>query len=343
MSIPTPGAPSTARSSAVGGSVSGLRGPSGLYAFLVIVAAMAGLPFVSSVYMLTLMVPFFGFAIALLGFNLLFGYTGLLSFGHAMFLGVGAYTAAVLTSKLGVQSFELILLASVAAAAIIALPMGFLCVRYTRIFFGMLTLAFGMLFHSILFKFYGLTGGDQGMRVVRPLLFGMDFAGGKTAFITGPFYYYALGLLTLLGLVMWRIVRSPFGLHLQAIRENPQKAAYLGVTVSYLRLSAFVISGIYGAVGGAILAVSIGLADPEIVYWTQSGNLVFMAVLGGSSTFAGPVVGGLAFVMLQDTVMAETQYWRFVMGAVLVLLVIFFPRGIAGLFGDVLARFKRGS
>ncbi|MFG1346856.1 branched-chain amino acid ABC transporter permease [Xanthobacter autotrophicus DSM 431] len=338
MSIPT-----SARVTVAPAAPAALWRPSGLAAFLVIVAAMAVLPAFASTYMLTLMVPFFGFAIALLGFNLLFGYTGLLSFGHAMFLGIGAYAAAVMTSKLGVRSIELVLLAAIAAAALISIPVGFLCVRYTRIFFGMLTLAFGMLFHSILFKFYGLTGGDQGMRVMRPLLFGMEFEGGKTAFITGPFYYYALGLLTVLGFAMWRIVRSPFGLHLTAIRENPQKAAYLGVTVPRMRLAAFVISGVYGAIGGVILAVTIGLADPEIVYWTQSGNLVFMAVLGGSGAFAGPVVGGLAFVLLQDTVMSATQYWRFVMGAVLVLLVIFFPRGIAGLFGDVLARFKRGS
>ena len=341
MSTPTSGTSSVPARTVAAPAV--FRWPSGLAAFLVIMVAMAGLPFVVSTYMLTLMVPFFGFAIALLGFNLLFGYTGLLSFGHAMFIGVGAYAAAAMTSKLGVLSIEGILLAAAAAAVAIALPVGFLCVRYTRIFFGMLTLAFGMLFHSILFKFYGLTGGDQGMRVVRPLLFGMEFEGGKTAFITGPFYYYALGLLTLLGFVMWRIVRSPFGLHLTAIRENPQKAAYLGVTVSRMRLAAFVISGVYGAIGGVILAVSIGLADPEMVYWTQSGNLVFMAVLGGTGTFAGPVVGGLAFVLLQDTVMSATQYWRFVMGGILVLLVIFFPRGIAGLFGDALARLKRGN
>lgn len=316
---------------------------SGLSALLVILAAMAALPFFASTYTLTLMVPFFALAIALLGFNLLFGYTGLLSFGHAMFLGIGAYTAAVMTSKLGVQSFELILLVSILVSMIIAIPVGFLCVRYTRIFFGMLTLAFGMLFHSVLYKFYGLTGGDQGMRVLRPLLFGMEFEGGKTAFLTGPFYYYALGLLGALGLIMWRIVRSPFGLHLQAIRENAQKAAYLGVQVTRMRLAAYVISGIYGAIGGAILAISIGLADPEIVYWTQSGNLVFMAVLGGSGAFIGPVVGSLAFVLLQDTVMSITQYWRFVMGAVLILLVVFFPGGLSGIAGSLLYRFKRGS
>lgn len=331
-------APSTAQGVAAPALATALPRLSGIWAFLAVVIAMAVLPLFASTYMLTLMVPFFAFAIALLGFNLLFGYTGLLSFGHAMFLGVGAYTAAVMTSKLGIQSFELILLTAVAVALVIALPVGFLCVRYTRIFFGMLTLAFGMLFHSILFKFYDLTGGDQGMRVIRPLLFGFEFEGGKTAFLTGPFYYYALALLAVLGLLMWRIVRSPFGLHLQAIRENAQKASYLGVRVPLMRLAAFAISGAYGAVGGAVLAVSIGLADPEMVYWTQSGNLVFMAVLGGSGAFVGPVIGGLAFVLLQDAVMAATQYWRFVMGAILVLIVIFFPRGIAGIAGDLMAR-----
>ena len=194
----------------------------------------------------------------------------------------------------------------------------------------MLTLAFGMLFHSFLFKFYGITGGDQGMRVLRPLLLGMEWRGGKTAFLTGPFYYYALVLFALLGLAMWRITQSPFGLHLRAIRENAGKAAYVGVQIFRMRLTAFVISAVYGGIGGTILAVTTGLADPELAYWTHSGNLVFMAVLGGSGTFAGPAIGALVFVLLQDFVMSVTQYWRFVMGGVLVLLVVFMPQGLSG-------------
>ena len=313
----------------------------GLWVLLALLAVAAALPAFVQSYSLLLMVPFFAYGISLLGFNLLFGTTGLLSFGHALFLAIGAYTAAVMTSKLRILSFEAILAVAVLIAMLVAVPVGALCVRYTRIFFGMLTLAFGMLFHSFLFKFYGLTGGDQGMRVLRPLLLGLDPGGGKTAFLTGPFYYYALALFALLSLVMWRIVQSPFGLHLRAVRENPGKAAYLGVRVRRMRLAAFVISAGYGAVGGAILGVSVGLADPELAYWTHSGNLVFMAVLGGSGSFAGPALGALAFVLLQDAVMAATEYWRFVMGAVLVLLVVFFPRGLAGLAGDVAKRFRR--
>jgi branched-chain amino acid transport system permease protein len=310
----------------------------GLWVLLTLIAVMALLPLVASPYALLLMLPFVGYGVALLGFNLLFGTTGLLSFGHALFLGVGAYAAAVLTSKFGVLSFEIILIVAALASTLVSLVIGVLCVRYTRIFFGMLTLAFGMLFHSFLYKFYTITGGDQGMRVLRPLLLGMEWRGGKTAFLTGPFYYYALILFALLGLTMWRITQSPFGLHLRAIRENAGKAAYVGVEIFRMRLAAFVISAIYGGIGGTILAVTTGLADPELAYWTHSGNLVFMAVLGGSGTFAGPAIGALVFVVLQDFVMAITQYWRFVMGSVLVLLVIFMPQGLAGTIELLFAR-----
>lgn len=302
----------------------------GLWVLLGLIAVMALMPLIASPYALLLMLPFIGYSIALLGFNLLFGSSGLLSFGHALFLGVGAYTAAVLTSKFSILSFELLLITAALMSGLISLVVGALCVRYTRIFFGMLTLAFGMLFHSFLFKFYSITGGDQGMRVLRPLLLGMEWRGGKTAFLTGPFYYYALILFALLGLAMWRITQSPFGLHLRAIRENDGKAAYVGVQIFRMRLTAFVISAVYGGIGGAILAVTTGLADPELAYWTHSGNLVFMAVLGGSGTFAGPAIGALVFVVLQDFVMSITQYWRFVMGAVLVLLVVFMPQGLSG-------------
>jgi branched-chain amino acid transport system permease protein len=310
----------------------------GLWVLLGLIAVMAFLPLVASPYALLLMLPFVGYGIALLGFNLLFGTTGLLSFGHALFLGAGAYTVAVLTSKFGILSFEIILIAAALTSGLVSLVIGMLCVRYTRIFFGMLTLAFGMLFYSFLFKFYAITGGDQGMRVLRPLLLGMEWRGGKTAFLTGPFYYYALTLFALLSLAMWRMTQSPFGLHLRAIRENAGKAAYVGVEIFRMRLAAFVISAAYGGIGGTILAVTTGLADPELAYWTHSGNLVFMAVLGGSGTLAGPVIGALVFVVLQDFVMAVTQYWRFVMGSVLVMLVIFMPQGLAGAIELLVAR-----
>jgi branched-chain amino acid transport system permease protein len=305
-------------------------------------AALALLPLLAPPYYAGLLVPFFGYAIALLGFNLLFGYAGLLSFGHAMFLGFGAYGAAVAAGVLGVRSFEAVLVMATLAAMAAALPIGFLCVRHVGIFFGMLTLAFGMLFHSFLFKFYHLTGGDSGMRVPRMNILGLEFAAyNKIDFLAGPFYYYCLALLLIAGLVMWRIVQSPFGLHLEAVRDNARKAEYLGVQVRRFRLAAFVISAGFGAVGGAILGFRVGLADPELVYWTQSGQLVFMAVLGGFGNFFGPILGALAFTLLQDELQSVTQYWRFILGAILAVIVVGFPAGLAGL-GEELARRMAG-
>jgi len=301
--------------------------------------ALALLPQVVPPYYVGLMIPFYGYAIALLGFNLLFGYTGLLSFGHAMFLGIGAYGAAVMSSVFGVTSFELVLVVVMLAAALIALPIGLLCVRYVGIFFGMLTLAFGMLFHSFLFKFYYVTGGDSGMRVARMNILGLPFNSyNKIEFLAGPFYYYCLALLLIAGFVMWRLVHSPFGLHLKAVRDNARKAEYLGVHVRRFRLAAFVISAAFGAAGGAILGFRVGLADPELVYWTQSGQLVFMAVLGGFTNFFGPIIGALSYILLQDQLQSLTEYWRFVLGAVLALIVIGLPEGLSGLVVDLRRR-----
>ena len=341
-----------------------MRGPA--LAFLVAaIVALGMVPVLAPPYYANLLVPFFGYAIALLGFNLLFGYAGLLSFGHAMFLGLGAYGAAVMAGVLGIAQFEIVLvgvalaglivalpigfaqfeiaLIGVALAGlIVALPIGFLCVRYTGIFFGMLTLAFGMLAHSVLFKFYHLTGGDSGMRIPRMRILGLEFAAyNKIELLAGPFYYYCLGLLVIAALIMWRIVHSPFGLHLRALRDNAQKAEYLGVRVRQFRLAAFAISAVYGAIGGAILGFRTGLADPELVYWTHSGHLVFMTVLGGFSSFLGPIVGALALTLLQDQLQSYTQYWRFVLGAILAAVVIFFPRGLAGLAADIAALLDR--
>jgi branched-chain amino acid transport system permease protein len=313
-------------------------------AVFALVGTLALVPATAPAYYASLLIPFFGYAIALIGFNLLFGYTGLLSFGHAMFLGIGAYGAAVMAGVLGVKSFELVLLAVVLAAMAAALPIGFVCVRYVGIFFGMLTLAFGMLFYSFLFKFYHLTGGDSGMRVPRMNILGLELAQyNKIEFLAGPFYYYCLALLFLAGLLMWRIVHSPFGLHLKTVRDNALKAEHLGVHVRRLRLAAFVISAAYGAAGGAILGFRVGLADPELVYWTQSGQLVFMTVLGGFANFFGPIIGALTLTLLQDQLQSLTQYWRFFLGALLAVIVIGFPGGIAGLADDLRQRLRRSA
>lgn len=302
-----------------------------------------GLPFFGSQYVNYLMLTFFAYAIMVLGLNLLFGYTGLLSFGHAFFMAIGAYTAAFLTGKFSILYMEVILIAAVILSALLAALVGAICVRYIKIYFAMLTLAFGMLFYSFLLKFYYLTGGDEGMRVLRPYLFGFNLSEiPKMQYLTERYYFYAFFLLIILTLIMWRIVSSPFGLCLQAIRDNPEKAEYLGVNVKRYRWYAFIISGAYAAIGGALLAPAIGHVDPGFTYWTHSGTLVFMTLLGGFSHFFGPMLGGLIYIFLQDTVMSLIPYWRFVFGAILAFMVIVAPGGVAGVISSLTKRGEKG-
>jgi branched-chain amino acid transport system permease protein len=295
--------------------------------------ALLVLPLVLSPYRLLLMLPFMAYGVILLGLNLLFGYTGLVSFGHALFVGIGAYTGAFLGAHAGIRSIEVVVLVAAVLGSVVAALVGLLCVRYVKIYFGMLTLAFGMVFYTFVLKFYRITGGDEGMPVPRPLLLGMNLdAMPKTDYLVGPYYYYCLGVLIVAAAVMWRIVYSPFGLCLRTIRDNPTKAEALGVSVTRYRWYAFVISAVFAAVGGALLGPPIGNVDPTLAYWTHSGNLVFMALLGGFAHFFGPVLGALVFILLQDAVMSMVPYWRLVFGAILAIIVIFAPGGLMGFF-----------
>ncbi|MGH7390148.1 MAG: branched-chain amino acid ABC transporter permease [Candidatus Rokuibacteriota bacterium] len=295
--------------------------------------AVVAAPLVTPTYHTLLMLPFMAYGVILLGLNLLFGYTGLVSFGHALFIGVGAYAGAFLTTHTSLRSLEVILVVAALLGAVVAAPVGALCVRYVKIYFGMLTLAFGMVFYTFLLKFYRLTGGDEGMRVLRPTLLGRDFADlSKIDYLVGPYYFYSLGVLVVAAILMWRIVGSPFGLCLRAIRDNPVKAETLGISVTRYRWYAFVISAVYAAVGGALLGPPTGNVDPTLAYWTHSGNIVFMTLLGGFASFFGPVVGAFVFIYLQDFVMSVVPYWRLVFGAILALVVIFAPGGLMGFF-----------
>jgi len=288
------------------------------------------------------MLTFFAYAIVVLGLNLLFGYTGLLSFGHAFFMAVGAYTAAFLTGKLSILYMEVILIVAIIIAALLAALVGAICVRYIKIYFAMLTLAFGMLFYSFLLKFYYLTGGDEGMRVLRPYLLGFDLSEiPKMQYLTERYYFYTFFVLVILTYIMLRIVSSPFGICLQAIRDNPEKAEFLGVGIKRYRWYAFIISGAYAAVGGALLAPAIGQVDPGLTYWTHSGTLVFMTLLGGFANFFGPMLGGLIYIFLQDTIMSLIPYWRFVFGAILAFMVIVAPGGIAGVITSLMKKEMR--
>jgi branched-chain amino acid transport system permease protein len=295
-------------------------------------AGVVAAPLVAPVYQVLLMLPFMAYGVILLGVNLLFGYTGLVSFGHALFIAIGAYSGAVLTGALGVRSLEVILLTAAVLGGLAGAGVGLLCVRYVKIYFGMLTLAFGMLFYTFLLKFYRITGGDEGMPVLRPWLLGRDLDGlPKIEYLSGPYYYYCLAVLTVAVVVMWRIVHSPFGLCLRTVRDNPVKAETLGIGVTRYRWYAFVISAVYAAVGGALLGPPTGNVDPTVAYWTHSGNVVFMTLLGGFASFFGPLLGAFVFIYLQDLVMSVVGYWRLIFGAILAAIVILAPGGLMGL------------
>jgi branched-chain amino acid transport system permease protein len=280
------------------------------------------------------------FAIAALGFNLLLGYTGLLSFGHSAFFGVGAYMPAFLVKYLGVTSLEAFVVAGVAGALATAALFGLVCVRYTRIFFGILALALSQVLWSLALKLFWVTGGTDGLRVPTPTLLGVMGGAGadKLEFLAFRYYYYVVAFFVAAVALMWIIVNSPFGKALQAVRDNETRAEFVGVQVRRYRWVAFVVSGAFTGLAGALWVPLNGLTTPDIVYWTFSGKIVFMAVLGGFRTFTGPIVGAVLFNYLETYAVGHTVYWQLVLGLVLVILVLVMPQGVVG----TLARFVPG-
>jgi branched-chain amino acid transport system permease protein len=279
-------------------------------------------------------------AIGALGFNLLLGYTGLLSFGHSAFFGGGAYAVAFMVKYLKIASMELFLAGSILANAVLSLLFGFVCVRYTRIFFGILTLCLSQVLWSLAFKFFWVTGGTDGLRVPTPTLLGSAATGDKMQFLSHQYYYYVLAVFAICVLLMWVIVHSPFGKALQAIRDNETRAEFIGIRIRRYRLIAFVISGVFTGIAGALWAPLNGLASPDVLIWTFSGEIVFMTVLGGFRTFVGPIVGAIAFTYLKTYAVGFTTYWQLLLGVVLVVLVLLLPTGIMGAVERVAARMK---
>jgi len=283
-------------------------------------------------------------AIGALGFNLLLGYTGLLSFGHSAYFGVGAYVVALMVKYLRVGSMELFLLGAIVGSVIVTAVFGFVCVRYTRIFFGILTLALSQVLWSLAFKFFWVTGGTDGLRVPTPsLLAGLvTGTGDKTDFMSHAYYYYVLGIFFACVVLMWVIVNSPFGKALQAIRDNETRAEFVGVQIWRYRFVAFLVSGVFTGLAGALWVPLNGLTTPDIMHWTFSGEIVFMTVLGGFRSFAGPIVGAIVFNYLKTYAVGYTVYWQLLLGAVLVTLVVSLPTGIVGTAERLAARWKKG-
>ncbi len=330
------------------GANSGLSGTRLLIVALVIVAVLAALPYVIDTYQTQLLTYGLVFAIAALGFNLLLGYTGLLSFGHSAYFGMGAYAVAFIVRDLGTQSMELCILGGLAATLVVAALFGYVCVRHTRIFFGILTLALSQVLWSLAFKFFWVTGGTDGIRVASnklTLLGGLIDFQGRGAFqrFVFAYYYYVLALFALSTIVMWVIVHSPFGKALQAIRDNEVRAGFIGIRVRRYRWIAFVVSGLFTGLAGILWVPLNGLTTPDILYWPFSGEIVFMAVLGGFRNFTGPIVGAVTFNYLKTYAVASSEYWQLLLGVVLVVLVMVLPSGIIGTIARFAGRFRRRS
>ena len=297
-----------------------------------IAALLAVLPWVLEPYRTIQMAYGLIFAIAGLGFNILLGYTGLLSFGHSAYFGVGAYAVAFMVKYLHVQSMELFLIGTIVASMLVTALFGYVCVRYSRIFFSILTLALSQVLWSLAFKFFWVTGGTDGLRVPTPKLLGVATAEheDKIQFLSHSYYYYVLALFVGCVAVMWLIVHSPFGKALQAIRDNETRARFVGIRIRRYRFMAFLVSGVFTGIAGALWVPLNGLTTPDILYWPFSGEIVFMSVLGGFRNFTGPIVGAVAYNYLKDFAVGFTVYWQSVMGVVLVVLVLMLPTGIVG-------------
>ncbi len=297
-----------------------------------VLLALIVLPFVVPPYQTVLLSYGLVLAIAALGFNLLLGYTGLLSFGHSAYFGVGAYAVAFIVKYLKFESMEAFVLGGILASGAVAALFGLLCVRYTKIFFGILTMALSQVLWSLAYKFFWVTGGSDGLRVPTPtLLGGLVRAGSdKFEFLSHRYYFYVLAVFVVCVAVMWFIVHSPFGKALQAIRDNETRAEFVGVQVWHYRWVAFLISGIFTGLAGALWVPLNGLTTPDILHWTFSGKMVFFTVLGGFQTFFGPIIGAIIYNYLETYAVGHTVYWQMVLGIVLVVLVLALPAGIVG-------------
>src|SRR5215471_8092979 len=278
--------------------------------------------------------------------NLLVGYTGLVSFGHAAYFGIGAYTTGILMKGVGAP-FVLALPAAGVFAAICALFFGFFCVRLTRIYFAMLTLAFAQIVWAICFKWNEVTGGEQGMpEIPYPSFDGIERLGALVPLVNGfrtSDYYYLTSVVLVAAclLILRRIVGSPFGRMLTTIRENAERAEFIGVHVRRYELAAFVLAGAFAGLAGGLFGIFNRGVFPDFAYWTKSSEVLIMTLLGGMGTFYGPSVGALALICLNQQIVSYTEYWPLILGTILVLLLFVFPGGLAGAAATLWRRLAR--
>jgi branched-chain amino acid transport system permease protein len=268
------------------------------------------------------------FAVSL---NLLLGTTGLVSFGHVAYFGVGAYVCGILM-KTYEMPFVVAFPAAGVGAGLFALVSGYFCVRLMKLYFAMLTLAFSQIVWAICYKWNDVTGGDQGLpEIPYPNLDWMSAIPGCADLSIGArFYLLTIALVAISLAIIRQITRSPFGRMLTTIRDNPERAAFIGLNVRAYELAAFVVAGVFAGLAGALYGLFSRGVFADYVFWSKSAEVMIMTILGGMGYFWGPPVGAFALVWLNQQITAYTQYWPFVLGAILLILLFAFPGGIVG-------------
>jgi len=306
---------------------------------VLLLATVACLPVIApwSQVVLTLVIAK---GLAVLGIVVLL-HAGQVSFGHALFFGVAAYGAAFLGKWLGGGELLLMLLFSTLASLVIGLVAGLFVVRYRYIFFGMLNLALSMILYTLLEKFYHITGGDDGMQLTRPTVLGIEME--REPFET-LLCYGGFALAILVAFAVHRFLESPIGHMVKTIKTNETRLEYLGVSARRTLLVGYVVSAGLCGLGGAIMAVAQGVVTPEYTYWIRSGELVFIAILGGAGSVAGAFVGALVYEMVRNYAAAfAADIWQMVLGFVLLAIILYASRGLVGLYDRFLNLLEHGS
>lgn len=276
-----------------------------------------------SSFYISLLTRVFIYGIYAVAFGLLAGYVGLVSFGHALFFGVGAYGIAILLSRPNPDVF-VALLSTLAAGLVISLLAGMVALRTTGLSFVFITMALAQLGYTVIFNWSAVTGGDSGLSgFPRPALFTQPI----------PAYLTTLTILSLSLLLLFRLTRSPFGNVIQAIRDNEDRTAFLGVDTHRYKLIAFTISGMLSVVAGILNSLVLGFASPDLAFWLNSAQPITMTWIGGVGTLFGPVVGAAFVLVVGDLLSSAWKQWPILIGLIYILVVMFAPRGLAGLFG----------
>ena len=285
-------------------------------------------PLVIPIYWVMLLSEVLIMGLMAVSFNLLLGYTGLLSFGQGAFFGIGAYTTALMLQA-GYENLFMILLSGILVALLAALIVGFFSVRLDEIFFAMITLAFGMMFFSIAHNWLDVTGGSDGLPIFT--LPSLNLFGLELTFYSPINMYYLVFVTVLIGIcLLWMIVHSPFGLILKAMRENKQRVSFVGGNVKTLRIVAFAISGAFTGLAGVLFSLFNNMATPEFMHWSFSTKPIIMSIIGGTGVFLGPLFGAGIFFVLEQIIIQYTENWMFFLGVILVPIVLFFPQGVFG-------------